>query len=91
MDQNVTITAGDRPLNPTERSVAALWSDVLQMAQWPGIDENFFELGGDSMAMVVLELRVQEEFGVDVPDGSLLSAPTIGEFSAFIDSIRMRS
>lgn len=88
IDRNAADDAANRPPGSTQRAVAEMWSDVLQMTELPGADANFFELGGDSMAMVIVELRVQEAFGIDVPEGSLLSASTLGEFCAFIDTIR---
>jgi len=75
-----------QPLSMTERAVAALWSETLQIAELPGATDNFFALGGDSMAMVLLEFRIKEEFSVELPAGAVLGAPTLRELSALVDA-----
>lgn len=75
----------DSSLNAIERGVARLWSEVLQTTELPGPTDDFFLAGGDSMAMVLLESRIAEEFSVDLPAGVILGAPTLGELSAIVD------
>lgn len=77
-----------QPLSVTERCVAELWSEVLQTAELPGATDDFFTLGGDSMAMVILEFRIKEEFSVELSAGAVLSAPTLRELSALVDAAR---
>lgn len=81
----------DKPLNATERAVAELWNEVLQTDQQPSASDNFFSLGGDSMSMVILEFRINEEFSVKLPAGAVLGTPTLGELSALIDLARSSS
>lgn len=69
----------------TECSVAALWKEVLQLAELPSTSDDFFALGGDSMAMVTLEFRIKEELAVELPAGAVLVAPTLGELSVLVD------
>ena len=78
-DENILRTA-------TEQTLGALWSEVLQTQQQPGAIEDFFDLGGSSMAMTMLEFRIMEEIGVELPIGALLGAPTIRELATLIDS-----
>jgi acyl carrier protein len=61
-----------------------LWQEVLQMPEAPAAGDNFFALGGDSMAMVTLEFRILEETGVALPAGAILGAPTLREFVALV-------
>jgi acyl carrier protein len=72
-------------LSETERAVAHLWCEVMQMSALPGPNEDFFALGGDSMTMVLVEFRVTEELGVQLPTGALLAAPTVRELASLID------
>jgi len=72
-------------LSVIEHGVARLWSEVLQTPDLPNAVDNFFSLGGDSMAMVMLEHRIAEEFSIELPAGSVLSAPTVRELSALIE------
>lgn len=72
----------------TERALAALWSEVLESTEQPGATDNFFALGGDSMAMITLEFRIKEEFSVELPAGAVFGAPTLRELSAVVDAAR---
>ena len=46
-----SVTAGRAhvaPRTPTESRIAAIWADVLGIAS-PGVDDDFFDLGGHSL------------------------------------------
>lgn len=75
-----------QPLSRVERTIAALWSEVLQTAEPTDPSDDFFAAGGNSMAMVMLEYRIQEEFSIELPSGVLLSAPTLRELSVLVDA-----
>ena len=79
--------ASDRvdSLSQTERALASLWVEVLQITSLPKATDDFFALGGDSMGMTLLEFRVQEELSVELPAGALLGAPTLRQLAALID------
>lgn len=74
-------------INHTEHALAALWAEVLELKAPPNANENFFSLGGDSMAMVTLEFRIQEDLSVPLSPGTLLRTPTLGELSRVVDSL----
>lgn len=67
--------------------VSEIWREVLQINEIPTASDNFFALGGDSMAMVTLEFRIQEELAVTVVPGTLLTASTFGELTAAVDQL----
>lgn len=71
----------------TEQILASLWVEVLQLKNSPMPVDNFFSLGGDSMAMVVLEYRIQEELPVALPPGALVGAPTLEELCCLVDTL----
>lgn len=75
----------------TEHVVATLWCEALQMNELPAATDNFFALGGDSMTMTMLEFRISEELGVELPTGTVLNSPTVRELSAVIDAARVAS
>lgn len=80
-------TGDSKPqLTGTEHQVAELWTEVLQTSQPPEPDDDFFALGGNSMTMVMLEYRLQEQFSIEFPAGVLLGAPTLRELSALVDA-----
>ena len=53
------------PRNETERKLVSIWADVLCVEN-PGIDQDFFALGGQSLLATRLLLRVQEVFEVNL-------------------------
>jgi len=66
------------PRTPVERMLAQLWGDVLK-AERVGVDQPFFELGGDSMLATLLASRIREEIGVEVSVRTVFDAPTVAE------------
>ncbi|WP_332769322.1 condensation domain-containing protein, partial [Phenylobacterium sp.] len=47
-------------------------------------DDDFFDLGGDSLAAVQMSARSREIFGVEVPVQVLFDAPRLGQLSAWL-------
>ncbi|MFQ5678530.1 MAG: amino acid adenylation domain-containing protein [Gemmatimonadota bacterium] len=72
------------PRSSVERAVAALWSQVLGVAR-VGIDESFFEVGGDSLSAVRILLRIQETFGVRIRPGVLFDSPTVAGVARVVE------
>ena len=72
------------PHSPTEHTLTDIWATVLGIES-PGIHDDFFDLGGDSMmaAQVVTALRAQ--FGVDAAMRHLFERPTIAGLAEVID------
>ena len=81
-------TVADRLTNllDIEEELGELWMEALQIDKPPIPTDNFFSLGGDSMAMVALEFRIKEEFSVELPAGSVLGAQTLRELATVIDA-----
>jgi len=74
-----------QPLGATELAIAALWKEVLALPESPCALDNFFALGGDSTAMVMVEMRIQEEFSVELPLGAMLNASSLRELARLIE------
>jgi acyl carrier protein len=66
------------PRTAAERQVAAIWAETLGVED-VGVNDNFFQLGGDSLAMVRIILRVHELTGFELPIRAFFEAPTIEE------------
>ncbi|HXY94090.1 MAG TPA: AMP-binding protein [Acidimicrobiia bacterium] len=63
-----------------ERDLAQLYEQVLGVERI-GLDDDFFELGGDSLAAIELLATIDEQFGVSVPAPVLLEAPTVAQLA----------
>jgi acyl carrier protein len=86
-DQTERLNGTTPQMSNTERAVAALWCEALQMPDLPSTTDNFFALGGDSMTMTLVEFRINEELSVELPQGALLGAQSLSELSALVDSL----
>jgi acyl carrier protein len=71
-----------------EHELASLWQQVLNTDSLPRPSDDFFSLGGDSVAMILVELRIREEFSVDLPEGTMLSVSSLRELSQLIEKCR---
>ncbi|MFY1637338.1 non-ribosomal peptide synthetase [Solwaraspora sp. WMMB335] len=65
------------PRDDLERRLVGVWQDLLRLAEPPGIDDNFFTLGGHSLTATTLIARLRAEFGVDVALRELFRGPTV--------------
>ncbi|ANZ40556.1 hypothetical protein BBK82_35690 [Lentzea guizhouensis] len=73
----------DRPAPPprtdAEHILALIWRDVLGRTVGP--HDDFFAVGGDSMAAMRVVARIREAFGADVPADALFQFPTVAELA----------
>jgi phthiocerol/phenolphthiocerol synthesis type-I polyketide synthase E len=67
--------------------LAILFQEVLGVPS-VGPDDDFFELGGDSLIATRLLSRVQETFEVELPQATVFERPTVAELGAEIQSHR---
>jgi amino acid adenylation domain-containing protein len=70
-----------QPRDDWERAVAAVWCTVLGLDE-VGVEDDFFSLGGDSLAVLELITAMSEDLGVTVRSVDLVECPTFGEFAA---------
>jgi amino acid adenylation domain-containing protein len=73
------------PRNPVETKLAAIWENLLQVKPI-GVDENFFDLGGDSLSAIDLVLSMEKAFNRSLPISILLQHPTIADLSKVLIS-----
>jgi acyl-coenzyme A synthetase/AMP-(fatty) acid ligase/thioesterase domain-containing protein/acyl carrier protein len=72
-----------------QRDVASIFASVLGVER-VGLDDDFFELGGDSLGVIELLAAINEQFGVDLPTSAVLDAPTVAELSTRLSNRRSR-
>jgi amino acid adenylation domain-containing protein len=61
--------------------VRAAWDRSLSTGQAPGLDDNFFEMGGHSMMAMAMCDEIGRELGVIIPLRWMFEHPTIRSFS----------
>ena len=68
------------PRTPLETNIAAIWADVLEIEQ-VSIDDNFFDLGGESFKAI----RVVRQIGEGISVMDLFKYPTIRELADYLE------
>ncbi|MFI6505384.1 amino acid adenylation domain-containing protein [Nonomuraea typhae] len=68
--------APGRELDPTEQTVAEIWTEMLGLSGL-GPGDDFFALGGHSLSATRVGMRIQEIFGIEFPLHRLFTATTI--------------
>jgi 2-polyprenyl-3-methyl-5-hydroxy-6-metoxy-1,4-benzoquinol methylase/acyl carrier protein len=71
------------PAAPLESELARLWGEVLGVDDI-GADDDFFELGGDSLQAAVIVNRLQERLGQVLHVVALFDAPTVAGLAAYL-------
>ena len=81
------------PRTDVEARLAAIWQDLLGIPE-VGVDDDFFDLGGDSLVVVAMVGRICQRFGTELPLGALAEAPTVAGLARFVaagtDAARFR-
>lgn len=74
----VPVISGDTtpPATPVEEIVAATWAELLGCPV-PGVHENFFALGGDSMLAMRIVARLRTLLQVEIPLLTFFDTPTV--------------
>lgn len=71
------------PRTPVEEALARIWAEALGVAE-VGLDDQFLELGGNSLLAVQIIARVIRTFRVELPMGSLFAAATIRDTALLV-------
>ena len=82
LDQYAAPTA---PRNERENRIHSMWSRVLDVEDL-GIDDDFFRLGGNSLAAVRLVNSIKQEMSVDVSIRDVFTFPTVRRLCECIDA-----
>ncbi|GGY37539.1 amino acid adenylation domain-containing protein [Streptomyces djakartensis] len=69
---------------PEEEVLRGLFAEFVGVAG-AGIDDDFFELGGDSLAAIRLVSRIRDTMGLDLSVRDLFAAPTVSRLMDRLD------
>ena len=73
------------PANALEQKIADAFASVLEVAE-VGIDESFFDMGGDSLLAVVLLEEIRRVTGVTVPPSILFDGGSVEALARQMES-----
>jgi hypothetical protein len=76
--------ATDPPVTDTERVLAVIWSEVLQVPH-VGVEQNFFDLGGHSVLLHMVHDRIVARLGMNPPLIELFQYPTVRGLAAYLE------
>ncbi|MFN3003729.1 amino acid adenylation domain-containing protein, partial [Mycolicibacterium wolinskyi] len=74
------------PTTPTEDLLAGVFAQVLGLER-VGVDQSFFDLGGDSLIAMRLAATLSEALNVQVPVRTLFESPTVAQLAPRIGEI----
>nr|WP_166474255.1 amino acid adenylation domain-containing protein [Bradyrhizobium symbiodeficiens]QIO98912.1 amino acid adenylation domain-containing protein [Bradyrhizobium symbiodeficiens] len=77
---------GGPPRTETQKAIAAVWHELLR-TEGIGIQDDFFDLGGQSMTAVGLVARLRALFNINLEIALLFERPTIAGLSEAIDML----
>ncbi|NDI46792.1 SDR family NAD(P)-dependent oxidoreductase [Goekera deserti] len=73
------------PRRSAEETIRAIWMELLGIDD-VGMDDDFFELGGDSLVALRVLARIREETGTELPFDDLFEAPTVRELAVSVEA-----
>lgn len=71
------------PENDTEKSIAEIWQNVLKIPK-VGQNDNFFDLGGNSLLLIQVHRQLQEKLTIELPVVEMFSYPTVKTLSNYM-------
>ena len=85
--ENAEIQKGAPSINPTEAMVIHLMTEVLGV-EGIKLNDDFFQLGGDSLTAVQLATKLEKTLDVILPRNVLMESPTPARLAMLIDANR---
>ncbi len=77
------------PRTPAEELLAGVWAETLRVER-VGAHDDFFALGGHSLAATGMISRVRAAFGVEVPLRAVFEAPVLSALAERIEGLMQR-
>ncbi|MFE3323199.1 amino acid adenylation domain-containing protein, partial [Nocardia sp. NPDC059195] len=73
------------PSTPTEESLASIFAQVLG-SERVGVDDSFFDIGGNSLLAMQVVSAIHEAFGVEITVRAFFQAPTVVQLAAGVQT-----
>jgi acyl carrier protein len=72
------------PATSIETDLAKIWAEVLSLEP-VGMDDNFFDLGGNSLTAMRVASGVLKHFQLEIPLQALFDSPTIAQMAKAVE------
>jgi amino acid adenylation domain-containing protein/FkbH-like protein len=76
-------TAYQEPRNAVEEKIAAVWQEFLHLDR-VGIHDNYFELGGTSLDIIKVNVKLQETFQKEIPVVAMFRFTTVHSLAGYL-------
>lgn len=85
-NMHVTLVGRDGNFTETEHIIAAMWGVIFGIDEIE-IDDNFYELGGNSLISIKLENELEKRFHILIDENNIIEAyDTIEKLASYVDS-----
>jgi amino acid adenylation domain-containing protein len=74
------------PGNPQQTLIRDIWAEALGV-DGVGVEDDFLELGGNSLQAMQIAARISQTFDVDVSVRVLFDAPTVGRLAEVVEEL----
>ena len=86
------LTKYQAPTNQTEELLVVIWSEVLGVeVSKIGVNDNFFDLGGNSLLVIKIISKIENTFNLKVPVVKLFEYSTIQLIASYLNSNASKS
>lgn len=73
------------PRTELESQIAEVWQELLGIQQ-VGVEDSFFDLGGDSLLAIRMVARMRDSLGAELPVQDLFDAPTVAGLAEILET-----
>ncbi|WP_157771435.1 non-ribosomal peptide synthetase, partial [Paenibacillus sonchi] len=80
----VSAKAYKEPVSELEKQISSIWMKLLHK-ETISITDSYFDLGGTSITVVLLQEQMREAFGVPLQVADIFSHPTIERLAGFME------
>ena len=81
------IDAEKLPQTATEKLLADIWQPLFRVSPL-STDDDFFDLGGDSLSVVALLEKLKREWGAQIPLSDFLNQPSLASLASLFDKYK---
>jgi amino acid adenylation domain-containing protein/thioester reductase-like protein len=77
----------EAPSDMAEQQLAAIWQDILGLER-VGVNDQFFELGGNSLKAMTLVAKIHKTFNARVPLSEIFKTQSLKDLATYIKSMQ---